>query len=130
MLMQGQFLKFDVVSLCGDVFHSDCQLNFPERVPLLWEFDHRHVIGHADIKKNDDGLYALAELTSDAAEKFMTAERRIGAGGHYTNVKTHNDGAFLVVDSATLRSVSLVVAPAQEACSFEVVDIELPEELD
>lgn len=36
--LKGQVLKFDVVDKCNRKFASDCEVTFPEKVPVTYNF--------------------------------------------------------------------------------------------
>ena len=127
MILEGRILLFDTVSKNGDIFPKDCKIDIPEKVPLTWNFNREKVIGFSNVTKDDKGLIARAETFSNkniGVEdlNFIFKDGKFGAGGYYNNVKSHNDGSFIVVDEAKLREVALVLGPVNEEYSFEIVE--------
>ena len=126
MILEGRILLFNDVSKNGDIFSKDCKIDIPEKVPLTWNFNNEKVIGFANVTKDDKGLIAKAETFSnemigveDLSSIFK--DGKIGAGGHYTNVKMHNNRSSIVVYEAKLSEVALVLNPVNEEYSFEIV---------
>ena len=129
MILEGRILLFDVVNKNRDIFPKDCKIDIPEKVPLTWNFNHEKVIGFAKVIKDDKGLVASAEIMpnehfSENDIRKVFEDGKIGAGGFYNHIKTHNDGSFftfIAVDEARLLEVALVLAPVNEEYSFEIV---------
>ena len=126
MILEGRILLFNNLSKNGDIFSKDCKIDIPEKVPLTWNFNQEKVIGFANVTKDDKGLVARAETFSnemigveDLSSIFK--DEKIGAGGHYTNIKIHNNGSSIVVYEAKLSEVALVLNPVNEEYSFEIV---------
>ena len=129
MILEGRILLFNTVSKIGDIFSKDCKIDIPEKVPLTWNFNPEKVIGFANVTKDDKGLVAKAETFSNemiGVEDLNSIfkDGKIGAGGHYTNIKLkkNNDESSFVVYEAKLREVALVLAPVNEEYSFEIVE--------
>ena len=129
MILEGRILLFDVVNKNRDVFPKDCKIDIPEKVPLTWNFNHEKVIGFAKVIKDDKGLVARAEIMpnehfSENDIRKVFEDGKIGAGGFYNRIRTHNDGSFfmfIAVDEARLLEVALVLAPVNEEYYFEIV---------
>ena len=129
MILEGRILLFDEVNKNMDIFPKNCKIDIPEKVPLTWDFNHEQVIGFANVTKDDKGLIAKAETFSN---EFIGVEDlisifengKIGAGGFYNLIKTHNDGSIIVVDEAKLWEVALLLDPVNEEYSFEIIEDE------
>ena len=124
--IEGRILLFDTVNKNRDIFPKDCKIYIPEKVPLMWDFNHEKVIGFANVTKDDKGLVAKAETFSNemiGVEDLSSIfeDGKFGAGGFYTNIKKHSDGSFIVVDEAKLWGVALVLAPVNKEYYFEIV---------
>ena len=127
MILEERILLFNTVSKNGDIFSKDCKIDIPEKVPLTWNFNHEKVIGFANVIKDDKGLSAKAETSSNemiGVEDLSSIfeDGKFGAGGFYTNVKMHNNGSSIVVNEAKLCEVELVSDPVNEEYSFEIVE--------
>lgn len=126
MKLEGRILLFDTVNKSGDVFPKNCKIDIPEAVPLTFDFNPHKVIGFANVTRDDKGLFAKAETFSN---EFIGIEDlrsifengKIGAGGFYNLIKTHNDGSLIVVDEAKLWEAALLLDPVNEEYSFEIV---------
>ena len=129
MKLEGRILLFDTVNKSGDVFPKNCKIDIPEAVPLTFNFNPHKVIGFANATIDDKGLSAKAETFSN---EFIGVEDlisifengKIGAGGFYNLIKTHNDGSIIVVDEAKLWEVALLLDPVNEEYSFEIIEDE------
>lgn len=129
MKLEGRILLFDTVSKNRDIFPKDCKITIPEKLPLTWQFHHQEVIGICEVIKDDLGLIAKAETTPNTHAKeedlkSIFEDGKFGVGGYYNKVKKHDDGSFIIIDEATLRSVSLVLAPVHEEYYLEIVEDE------
>lgn len=94
--LKGQVLKFDVVDKCNRKFASDCEVTFPEKVPVTYNFSPDEIIGHADISKVEDGLNCEVSLFDTNA----LPQNEYFVGGYYTRVKTHVKDHITIIDSA------------------------------
>lgn len=129
MKLEGRILLFDAVNKNGDVFAKDCKIDIPEAVPLTFNFNPHKVIGFANVTRDDKGLFAKSETFSN---EFIGVEDlrsifengKIGAGGFYNLIKTHNDGSIIVVDEAKLWEVALLLDPVNEEYSFKIIEDE------
>lgn len=133
MKLEGRILLFDAVNKSGDIFTKDCKIDIPEAVPLTFDFNPHKVIGFANVTRDDKGLFAKAETFSNefiGVEdlRFIFENGKIGAGGFYNLIKTHNDGSIIVVDEAKLWEVALLLDPVNEEYSFEIIDDEKGED--
>ena len=102
--LKGQVLKFDVVDNCNRKFASDCEVTFPEKVPVTYNFSLDEIIGHADISKVEDGLNCEVSLFDTNA----LPQNEYFVGGYYTRVKTHVKDHITIIDSARLVSMSII----------------------
>ena len=124
--MSGRLLIFDKISKNEVVFPKDCELSYPEKVPVTWEFntvDPGAVKGFAVVKKDERGLLCVVELTNferDVLQKCFHDELPIG--GYYQPVETHNENGLRVVDKATLRMIGITLEPADDELKMKVVE--------
>lgn len=129
MKLEGRILLFDTVNKSGDIFAKNCKIDIPEAVPLTFDFNPHKVIGFANVTRDDKGLFAKAETFSNeiiGVEDLNSIfeDGKIGAGGFYNLIKTHNDGSIIVVDEAKLNEVALVLGPVNGEYSFEIIEDE------
>lgn len=124
--LEGRILLFDTVNKIKDIFPKECKIDIPEKVPLLYEFHHDEVIGVAEVIRDDKGLFCKAETFQDNFIgdhlKDILEDEKIGVGGFYNKIKKHNEGSLIIVDEATLREVSITLAPVHEEYYFEIVE--------
>ena len=84
-------------------------------VPLLWNHDHNsplNVLGHALLKKKDEGMYAYCKLNNTTQGKNareIVNNRDISALSIFANNLTQNGGDVL---HGKIREVSMVLAGA------------------
>ena len=124
--LEGRILLFDTVNKNRDVFPKTCKIDIPKKVPLLLEFNHTQVIGIAEVTRDDKGLVAKAETFQNdfiGVDKLddIFVDGKIGVGGFYNKIVKHYDKNLIVVDEATLREVSITLAPVCEEYYFEIV---------
>lgn len=113
MMYKGRLLNLGTVDTMGRTFAKDCEITFPDKVPVCWNFnnnDPNSVIGKAEIFQDDEGLGCKVQLTSDDL-----TEDEYYVGGYYTGVKMHKEGGTTVIDAATLGSMSVVLAPSDKS---------------
>ena len=127
MKLEGRILLFDTVNKNRDIFPKDCEITIPEKLPLIWQFHHQEVIGMAEVIKDDLGLIAKAEIALNAHIKeedlkSIFENGKFGGGGYYNKVKKHDAGSFIIINKATLCSVSLVLAPVHEEYYLKIVE--------
>ena len=126
MKLKGRILLFDTVNQNNDLFPKDCKIVIPEKVPLTYNFSHAKVIGFAEVTQDDKGLVVTAETSPNSYCDDETLksifEEKIGVGGYYMTVKTHESNNLLVVDEARLTEVALVLAPVCDEYFVEIVE--------
>ena len=124
--LEGRVLLFDEININHDKFSKDCKINFPEKVPLTWNFEHNNSIGYAVPVKDDKGIYATAEIFRDdyisvKDIRGIFANGKIGVGGYYNRVKKHQEEELVVIDEATLLEIGLTLAPVRDKYYFKIV---------
>ena len=62
LILKGQVLKLDVVDKCNRKFALDCEIIFPEKIPVTYNFNPDEIIGHGNIYKIKDGLNCEVSL--------------------------------------------------------------------
>ena len=127
MKLHGRILLFNEVNLTNDIFYASCNITIPEKVPLTLNFNRDQVIGFAKATIDDIGITFIAETLSnemigvdDLRSKFENG--KIGVGGHYTNIKDHDDRNFRIIDEARLCQIALVPDPVRKEYYCEIVD--------
>lgn len=128
MKIKGKLLDFDRVDSLGYKFSKDCEIVYPEKLPIIWNFETSRpesVLGTGKVVRTETGLEIEGELTDKSLEDMILhgAIPSIGLGGFYSKVKCHNlKGQFIrVVDSANLKYVSITPKPVFKDYTFEVV---------
>lgn len=111
---EGRLLRLGTIDNCGRKFAEDCKITFPEKVPVIYNFQSGvgNVLGYADISRDDAGLKCKVTMTHD---DFNGSEYFVG--GYYTLVKIHKEGDITVIDSCKLVGMSIV--PDVDHCSDE-----------
>ena len=127
MKLKGRLLLFDTVNQDSDIFPKDCKITIPEKVPLTYDFNHFKAIGFAEVTQDDKGLVVTAETIlnpyyDDETLRSVLGNEKIGVGGYYMTVTTHESNNLLVVDEACLTKVALVLAPVCDEYFVEIVE--------
>ena len=127
MKLQGRILLFNEVNLTNDIFYASCNITIPEKVPLTLNFNREQVIGFAKATIDDIGITFIAETFSNYTIgvddiRSIFENGKIGVGGHYTNIKYHEDRNFRIIDEARLCQIALVPDPVRTEYYCEIVD--------
>ena len=121
MKINGRLLNFNKIILGEHVIPSSCSLSFPEKMPLVWDFNMRSIegiIGYAVVYRDDKGLILHATLNNNIPKEILEVS---GLGGYFNKIKTHiNDEGIRVIDSANLVYCSITPTPADKECTFTI----------
>ena len=128
--LEGRVLLFDVINQLSykiNKIPKDCKLTMPEKVPLIWNFEHDKPIGFAIPIRDDKGIYATAETFSNeyiGVEdiRVILTDGKIGVGGYYRINKMHTEEGLDIIDEATLLDIGLTLAPVCEEYYFKIVE--------
>ena len=127
MKYKGRFLSFNSINNhgCGkDVVPDDCDIQFPEYVPVFWDFNRFDLVGTAHIFKDENGLNA--EITIDASSEFRFNELRdvkIGIGGYYVGIEYEMPvNGCMAIKKAYLSHLGMTLAPVNDAYYLEIVE--------
>lgn len=125
MKIKGKLLDFDRVDSLGYKFSHNCEITYPEKLPIIWTCKINYVLGTAKVVRTETGLEIEGELIDESLEDMILhgAVPSIGLGGFYSKIKSHNlKGQFIrMVDSADLKYVSITPSPVFKDYTFEVV---------
>lgn len=108
--MSGRLLLFDKVDRNGYIWPKDCTLEFPEKIPVAWDFKFTYpeeIHGFATVIKDDKGLICDVELYNCDYEE-------LGVGGMYCGVDKHRKNEYLVIDKAKLCGIGIGIVPADD----------------
>lgn len=111
---EGCLLRLGTIDKCGRKFAEDCKITFPEKVPVIYNFQSGvdKVLGFADISRDEAGLKCKVTMTH---VDFNDSEYFVG--GYYTLVKIYKEDDITVIDSCELVGMSIV--PDVDHCSDE-----------
>ena len=122
--MKGRLLLFDTLDKTGLFFPKNCELTYPEKVPVIREFsydDPDAVLGSATVSKDEKGLVCNVELTNfdrDILRNEFNDE--IYIGGYYDAVDSLYADDRRIITKAALLGVSTVFASAHEEMKMKV----------
>lgn len=121
--LTGKFLNFN--EEFGDFRHvipDTCDIDFPDEVPVYFQFDYDKSIGKAKVERRVDGLYCDVELYSpdesltNGLNSMLDNLNGIGCGGYYNHIVDHkNKDGFKIVDSCILAKISLTYGPVSDS---------------
>lgn len=119
MRFEGRLLKLGTVDVCQRKFSKDCEISFPNKVPITINFsrDPDKVIGYGHIIKDNKGFKVSVE---EFREDFNDPEYNVG--GFYINVKSHDESGILVIDECKLESASIVFDPTDKDLVIRRID--------
>lgn len=127
MKYKGRFLLFNSINNhgCGeDVVPDDCDIQFPEYVPVFWNFDRFDLVGTAHIFKDENGLNA--EITIDVSSEFRFNELRdvkIGIGGYYVWIECGESvNGCMTIKKAYLSHLGRILSPVNDVYYLEIME--------
>ena len=114
MILEGSVAVYDRVSINNFVITNDTELNYPEKIPVVWNYkfdDPELVLGYAEISNVENGLWATVHVSNELFKCVMHDRGKIYCGGYYTYPKSHtlSDGVRCV-DKATLLALGIYLA--------------------
>jgi hypothetical protein len=126
MKYKGRFLLFNSINNhgCGeDVMPDDCDIQFPEYVPVFWDFNRFDLVGTAHIFKDENGLNAEITIDAFSEVRFKEHDVKIGVGGYYNEIEYDaSANGVLTVKKARLRHLGMTLAPANDAYYLEIAE--------
>ena len=100
---EGRLLNLDSVDACNRKWSKNCEILFPKKVPVMYDFQHNSSpLGISEVFKDDYGLRCTVTLFEDIPidECYV--------GGYYCSIEHHFEGSIDVIDSCRLKSMSVV----------------------
>ena len=127
MKYKGRFLLFNSINNhgCGeDVVPDDCDIQFPEYVPVFWDFNRFDLVGTAHIFKDENGLNADISIGALSEDRFKEHhDVKIGVGGYYVGIELGESvNGCTVIKKAYLSHLGMTLAPVNDAYYLEIVD--------
>lgn len=127
MKYKGRFLLFNSINNhgCGeDVVPDDCDIQFPEYVPVFWDFDRLDQVGVAHITRDENGLNADISIGALSEDRFKEHhDVKIGVGGYYIGIEYNVPAnGVLTVKKARLSHLGMTLAPVNDAYYLEIVE--------
>ena len=127
MKYKGRFLLFNSINNhgCGeDVVPDDCDIQFPEYVPVFWDFDRLDQVGVAHITRDENGLNADISIGALSEDRFKEHhDVKIGVGGYYIGIEYGEPvNGVLTVKKARLSHLGMTLAPVNDAYYLEIVE--------
>lgn len=126
MKYKGRFLLFNSINNhgCGeDVMPDDCDIQFPEYVPVFWDFNRFDLVGTAHIFKDENGLNAEITIDAFSEVRFKEHDVKIGVGGYYNEIEYDaSANGVLTVKKARLRHLGMTLAPVNDAYYLEIAE--------
>lgn len=112
MIYEGRLLNLGTVDKCNRKFSEDCIIDFPDKVPVTFDFRSglSNVLGVAEVSRDKKGLGCNVVFHH---ESFTDGSYFVG--GRYDHVLTHKEGNVTVIDSCRLIEMSITLAPADES---------------
>ena len=109
----GRLLNLGTADKCGRIWAEDCKLEFPEKVPVIYNFNEKSAmpIGRAEIFRDDKGLSCEVVFDDPIINQFLTCigdPIDIHIGGEYAACKWGDDGERIVIHECRLVSVSII----------------------
>lgn len=115
MNIEGRLLYYDVVHMDGSLITNECEIDIPEKVPIVYETNLYVSVGFATVAKDDLGLIFTGQIKDDT-----NISKYPGCGGYYANVKSTPSISFgpnyvppfkRLITSMAAKAVLLVAKP-------------------
>lgn len=114
--MKGRVLLFDRVDNLRIMFPKNCNITYPEIIPIIWNFEFNNldsVLGNATISKYEDGLICDAIISNPIIREILDTENgELHIGGFYKKIKEHHHNGVRMIDQAHLVAIGVTLAPA------------------
>lgn len=109
----GRLLNLGTTDKCGRIWAENCKLEFPEKVPVIYNFNKKNAmpIGRAEIFRDEKGLSCEVVFDDPIINQFLMCigdPIDIYIGGEYMACKWDDDGEQIVVHECKLVSVSII----------------------
>lgn len=109
----GRLLNLGTTDKCGRIWAENCKLEFPEKVPVIYNFNKKNdmPIGRAEIFRDEKGLSCEVVFNDPIINQFLMCVGDpidIYIGGEYADCKLDDDGEQIVVHECRLVSVSII----------------------
>lgn len=109
----GRLLNLGTTDKCGRIWAENCKLEFPEKVPVIYNFNEKNAmpIGIAEIFRDEKGLSCEVVFYDPIINQFLMCIRDpidIYIGGEYATCKCDDDGEQIVIHECSLVSVSII----------------------
>jgi len=130
MKIKGRLLLFNELNSDGSLFTKDCNITIPEKMSLVWNFklhDPDDILGTAIVKRDDEGLILIGEITNQNFINLLNNEgiEGLGIGGFYNQLKCEEtESAKRVVTSCNLVLSSITPGPVNPKYTFEIIESE------
>lgn len=111
MILEGPVAVYDRVSINNFVITKDTEINYPEKIPVVWNYefdDSESVLDYAEISKVENGLWATVHVSNELLKCVMHDRGKIYCGRYYLYPKSHtlSDGVRCV-DKANLMALGV-----------------------
>lgn len=110
--IEGYILKTGSISENGHMYSKDCEINFPENIPIVLGLDFNkpgEIVGNAKVIKKDDGVYIEGNIIDSVFENDSLTHM----GLYATNVEKEDN----IVTKMNIQDVA--VLPEHEAAMPE-----------
>ena len=130
MKIKGRFLKFESIISSNHYFPRNCEIDIPEKMPLLFNFEQSGLpLGTVTVERDNDGLTMTADIALGAEELIKAFKDEVGIGGFYNNLKTRTitmmmPSGFAVIrriDKCSLKAVALTPSPVDPSFKYDIV---------
>lgn len=103
---EGHLLKVGSVNSQGVKFSEDCKIEFPETVPVVWNYHADEISltrAFATVHRDSEGLSCECYLETD---DFGYLEYFVG--GYYSEVQFHRENDVTVITSCKLEYIAII----------------------
>lgn len=130
MKIKGRLLEFEKILMHSHYFPRKCEIEYPEKLPLLFDFSQQgKPLGIASVERDNDGLIMTANIYPGAEEIIKAFKDEVGIGGFYKNLKTGvmtlrcADGIAVLkrIDKCQLAYISLTPSPIDPSFKYDII---------
>lgn len=127
--MKGRLITFDKLDSLGIKIPKDCEIEYPEIVPIVADFDFHKpdsVLGYVKVSRDETGLLCDATMTNTVVRDLLSApelNNELPIGGYFIGLKDYyDDHGVRIIDKCKLRGIGVTFGPVDDEYKLVLVE--------